>query len=196
MFSDDATAERWFEKQRWPHGPVCPNCGSMRATCTTHPAMSLRRKDCRKFFSVRRGTVVKSTKRGLYRKVTVFGLLGFLDRRNEAFRQVLRRCVDLQHTHLWATALAFLRLDLFRHGVNAPLTGRYAKKDKPCTKQSQTRVQCLATSPMPLKKAALVVIFRLAVSSYLRKRRFADRSRLTVLFMGMSHPAPNSAAQP
>ncbi len=64
MFPDDATAERWFEKQRWPHGPVCPHCRSMRATRTTHPTMSLRCKDCRKFFSVRKGTVMESTKLG------------------------------------------------------------------------------------------------------------------------------------
>ena len=64
MFPDDDTAERWFEKQRWPHGPVCPHCGSMRATRTTHPTMSLRCKDCRKFFSVRKGTVMESTKLG------------------------------------------------------------------------------------------------------------------------------------
>ena len=24
IFPDDDTAERWFEKQRWPEGPVCP----------------------------------------------------------------------------------------------------------------------------------------------------------------------------
>ena len=54
---------------------------------------------------------------GLYKKVTVFGLLGFLDRRNEAFRQVLRCRVDLQNTHLRATALVLFRLRWFGHGV-------------------------------------------------------------------------------
>ena len=64
MFPNDDTAERWFERQRWPEGPVCPNCGGMRATRTTHPTMSLRCKDCRKFFSVRKGTVMEATKLG------------------------------------------------------------------------------------------------------------------------------------
>lgn len=27
-FPDDRAAERWFEAQRWPDGPVCPDCGS------------------------------------------------------------------------------------------------------------------------------------------------------------------------
>lgn len=49
-----------------------------------------------------------------------FELLGFLDRRNKALRQVLWRRVDLQHAGLQATALA-LRLGfglwLGGHGV-------------------------------------------------------------------------------
>ena len=64
MFPDDKTAERWFEKQRWPDGPVCPHCGCMRAVSTTHPTMSWRCKDCRKFFSVKKGTVMESSKLG------------------------------------------------------------------------------------------------------------------------------------
>ena len=64
MFPDDDTAERWFEEQRWPEGPVCPNCGCMRAVRSTHPTMPLRCKDCRKHFSVKKGTVMESSKLG------------------------------------------------------------------------------------------------------------------------------------
>ena len=28
MFPDDATAEAWFIRQRWPGGIFCPHCGS------------------------------------------------------------------------------------------------------------------------------------------------------------------------
>ena len=65
MFPDDETAERWFEKQRWPEGPVCPDCGCMRAVRSTHPTMRWRCKDCRRHFSVRKGTVMHSSKIGL-----------------------------------------------------------------------------------------------------------------------------------
>ena len=29
MFPDDAEAEAWFVKQRWPNGVACPHCGSV-----------------------------------------------------------------------------------------------------------------------------------------------------------------------
>ena len=64
MFPDNDTAERWFEKQRWPDGPVCPDCGCMRAVRSTHPTMPWRCKDCRKHFSVKKGTVMESSKLG------------------------------------------------------------------------------------------------------------------------------------
>ena len=63
-FPDDETAERWFEKQIWGDEPVCPNCGCMRAVRSTHPTMPWRCKDCRKFFSVKKGTVMESAKVG------------------------------------------------------------------------------------------------------------------------------------
>ena len=65
MFPDDETAEAWFEKQRWPEGPVCPDCGCMRAVRSTHPTMRWRCKDCRRHFSVRKHTVMHSSKLGL-----------------------------------------------------------------------------------------------------------------------------------
>ena len=64
MFPDDETAEAWFEQQRWPLGPVCPDCGCMRGVRSTHPTMRWRCKDCRKHFSVRKHTIMHSSKLG------------------------------------------------------------------------------------------------------------------------------------
>ena len=65
MFPDDATAEAWFVKARWQGNIACPLCGSMSVTLkTTHPTMPYRCRDCRKFFSVRTGTVMQSSKLG------------------------------------------------------------------------------------------------------------------------------------
>ena len=37
-FPDDAAAEKWLIKQRWPHGIACPQCGSMNVlTGAKHP---------------------------------------------------------------------------------------------------------------------------------------------------------------
>ena len=66
MFPDDVTAERWFIEQRWPDGVCCPRCGSVSVQSgTTHKTMPYRCRDCRKFFSVKTGTVMQSSKLGM-----------------------------------------------------------------------------------------------------------------------------------
>ena len=66
MFPDDATARAWMESVRWPEGPVCPHCGSTNAQHPVkHRTMTHRCRDCRKWFSVRTGTPMQSSKLGL-----------------------------------------------------------------------------------------------------------------------------------
>ncbi len=65
MFPNDDAAEACFEKQRWPDGVTCPDCGSDKCVHTTHKSMRYRCKDCRQFFSVRKGAVMESSKLGL-----------------------------------------------------------------------------------------------------------------------------------
>ena len=68
LFPDDAAAEKWFEKIRWPNGIACPDCGSLRyAVVKNRKPMPYRCKDCRKHFSVRKGMVMQSSKLG-YKK--------------------------------------------------------------------------------------------------------------------------------
>ena len=65
MFPDDATAERWFEEQRWPNGRFCPDCGSTNTVAVKNrKPMPYRCRDCRGHFSVRKGTVMQSSKVG------------------------------------------------------------------------------------------------------------------------------------
>ena len=76
----EADAYLFMESIRWPHGPVCPHCGSIAAHYFLKPAnsesrktrtgaMSYRRvwkcKDCRKQFSVITGTVMHGSKASL-----------------------------------------------------------------------------------------------------------------------------------
>ncbi|MCY4087748.1 MAG: IS1595 family transposase [Actinomycetia bacterium] len=67
MFPNDAAAEAWFEERRWPGGNrFCPDCGSERYTIVkSRKPMPYRCKDCRRHFSVTKGTVMQSTKLGL-----------------------------------------------------------------------------------------------------------------------------------
>ena len=67
MFPDDATAEAWFAKTRWSHGPACPHCGSTHVLSgAKHATMPYRcrEKGCRKRFSVKTGTVMEASNIG------------------------------------------------------------------------------------------------------------------------------------
>ena len=64
MFADNAAAEAWFVKVRWPTGPACPYCGSVNVLGgAKHKTMPYRcrEKECRKRFSVRTGTVMEAS---------------------------------------------------------------------------------------------------------------------------------------
>ncbi len=66
MFPDNTSAETWFEEQRWPDGRFCPDCGSVNTVpVKTRKPMPYRCRDCRNHFSVRKGTVMQSSKIGL-----------------------------------------------------------------------------------------------------------------------------------
>ncbi len=69
VFPDDAAAEVFFSRIRWPEGPRCPYCGYDNIQIgTAHKSMPLRcrRNGCRKRFSVRVGTVMQSSKLGYH----------------------------------------------------------------------------------------------------------------------------------
>ena len=68
MFPDDATAEAWFVKARWPEGVHCAHCDSGNVSLDSkHPTMPFHCRKCRLFFSAKTDTVMHSSKLG-YRK--------------------------------------------------------------------------------------------------------------------------------
>ena len=65
LFPDNVTAEKWFVKQRWPHGIACPRCGSLDVqTKTKHRTMPYRCRDCRKWFSSKTDTALEGSHLG------------------------------------------------------------------------------------------------------------------------------------
>ena len=65
MFRDDKLVLKWLEKQVCPDGPFCPECGSFNVQSgIMHKTMTHRCRDCpkRPMFSIRKGTVMESTK--------------------------------------------------------------------------------------------------------------------------------------
>lgn len=62
---DDLAAEAWFERRRWPNKTACPRCGSIKVSrVKRRKPMPWHCKDCRKYFSVKYGTVMQSSKLG------------------------------------------------------------------------------------------------------------------------------------
>lgn len=65
QFPDDDAAEAYYIEVRWPDGIECPHCQSENVQeRTTHKTMHHRCRTCRKFFSVRVGTIMEDSKLG------------------------------------------------------------------------------------------------------------------------------------
>ena len=67
MFPDDDAAEKWIARCRWGDEPACPHCGGVNVQVgAKHPSQNYRcrEKGCRRFFSVRTGTAMASSKLG------------------------------------------------------------------------------------------------------------------------------------
>ena len=63
-FDTEEKAEAWFIEQRWPDGPVCPyeRCESTRiSTVANRKPQPYRCRACRKFFSIKSGTMMHSS---------------------------------------------------------------------------------------------------------------------------------------
>ena len=58
-FPNENAAWAWFESIIWPDGKRgCPSCGSENTHVCSHPKMPYRCKDCRKYFSIKTGTLM------------------------------------------------------------------------------------------------------------------------------------------
>ncbi|MYA87076.1 MAG: IS1595 family transposase [Boseongicola sp. SB0662_bin_57] len=77
MFPDNDTAEKWLEEQRWPDGKRhCPDCGSVNhLVVKTRKPMPYRCRDCRAYFSVRKGTAMDSSKIGFQNWAIAFCMM-------------------------------------------------------------------------------------------------------------------------
>ena len=63
MFPDERTAHKWFESWIWPTGErACTRCGSLNTHEAKHKTMPYRCRDCRKYFSVKTGSAMESSK--------------------------------------------------------------------------------------------------------------------------------------
>lgn len=61
-FSDEETCIKHLESLRWPKGVICPMCGSTRKMYPVTRGNLYKCSDCRKSFSVRKGTIFEESR--------------------------------------------------------------------------------------------------------------------------------------
>jgi len=64
MFPDEEAARQWFERHLWPDGePVCPHCGGVDQVyrIKSEKPQPCRCRDCKRYFSVKTGSVMASS---------------------------------------------------------------------------------------------------------------------------------------
>lgn len=64
MFPDNHTAKKWLGSVMWKDGRFCPHCGHNHTTQVQHKQMPYRCLRCYKYFSIKVGTVMQSSKLG------------------------------------------------------------------------------------------------------------------------------------
>lgn len=74
-FHDEDAARRWFEAARWPDGPVCPHCGSLKHYATKKAGRyRCGEKECRKDYTVQTKSVMERSHAPLTQWAAAFHL--------------------------------------------------------------------------------------------------------------------------
>ena len=61
MVGNNKAAHKWIGTILWPDGPVCPRCQGKNVHKSTHKTMPYRCRPCKRFFSIRSGTVLQAS---------------------------------------------------------------------------------------------------------------------------------------
>ncbi len=99
-FHDENAARAWFEAARWPNGPVCPNCGSLKHYATKKPGRyRCGEKECRKDYTV----MTKSVMERSHAKLTQWAMafyLGSAGKKGFSAHQLMR-ALGCQYNTAW-----------------------------------------------------------------------------------------------
>ena len=99
-FHDEEAARAWFEAARWPTGPVCPTCGSVKHYATKKPGRyRCGEKECRRDFTVMTGTVMERSHAKLTQWAMAFWL-GASSKKGFSAHQ-LHRALGCQYNTAW-----------------------------------------------------------------------------------------------
>jgi transposase-like protein len=103
-FNDADKAREYLEAQRWPDGPVCPHCGSLKATSLDgakhRPGLyQCNETECREQFTVTVGTVMERSKIPLHKWLLAIHLLGSSKKGMSAHQ--LHRTLEITYQSAW-----------------------------------------------------------------------------------------------
>lgn len=104
QFQDADKAREYLEAIRWPHGPVCPHCGSLNKEHyalqgKAHRPGLWKCKDCRKQFSVTVGTVFERSKVPLHQWMQAVFLI--CSSKKGCSSHQLQRTLGVQYKTAW-----------------------------------------------------------------------------------------------
>src|SRR6185437_2491335 len=99
-FSNETAARQWFEAARWPHGPVCPHCGSLKHYATKKEGRyCCGEKECRKDYTVTTKSVMESSHAPLTHWAQAFYLMNSSKKGFSALQ--LSRTLGCQYKTAW-----------------------------------------------------------------------------------------------
>lgn len=125
-FHDAEMARKYFEAQRWPHGPVCPHCGNADASKITglqgkaHRPGLYQCAACREQFTVTVGSVMERSKIPLNKWLLAIHLLGASKKGMSAHQ--LHRTLKITYQSSWFLCHR-IREAMRDNGLSGPLGG-------------------------------------------------------------------------
>ena len=119
-FPDEESARKWLEDIRWPKGRFCPNCESKNTHECSHAKMPYRCRDCRKYFSVRIGTVMSGSPIPLLK--WVYAIYLDVTSLKGVSSMKLHRDLDISQNSAWFMQQR-IRKAFAEKGKDAPLSG-------------------------------------------------------------------------
>src|SRR5436190_8705164 len=101
QFTNEEAARAWFEAARWPDGPVCPNCGSLKHYANKSKVGVYRcgEKECRKDFTVQTKSVMERSHAPLTQWAMAFHL--YASSRKGFTAMQLQRLLGCEYNTAW-----------------------------------------------------------------------------------------------
>jgi len=127
---DENAARDWFERLRWPHGVVCPHCGTVgTAYARSKPGLyRCAERECRKDFTVTTKSVMESSHIPLHKWAQGFHLISSSKKGFSAHQ--LHRTLKITYRSAWF--MAHRLREAMRSGGLEPLggTGKIVEADE------------------------------------------------------------------